>query len=119
MDSVAERLIVLQDLRELRAELEDEGEVAALQELGFDLKDLDGARGELDEAIATLRSSLDAALLRRYETISRKYRRPLAPVRRGTCYGCFTRIPTGRFEEERRPDDLGTCPNCGRLVYEI
>lgn len=50
-----------------------------------------------------------------------KYDRPLVPVRKGVCYGCFVRFPTAKLS------DLGgqegeaplTCESCGRLLYEI
>ncbi|MFN2431788.1 MAG: hypothetical protein ABR599_03045 [Gemmatimonadota bacterium] len=119
MESPAERLIVLQDLRELRQEMSDEGEVAQLEAMGFEIADRQQAAREMEDAIESLRASLPPSLLRRFERVARKYRRPIAPVRGGTCYGCFTRFPTSRLEPAEAPDGVASCPNCGRLVYEI
>jgi predicted nucleic acid-binding Zn-ribbon protein len=74
---------------------------------------------EIDAAVAGLRREILPSLLRRFERVASKYRRPLAPVRGGTCYGCFTRFPTGRPESAAGPDGIPACPNCGRLVYWI
>lgn len=69
----------------------------------------------------SLKEEIDPQLLRRYERIAEKYDRPLVPVRRGVCYGCFVQFPTAKLS------DLGgeegeaplTCESCGRLLYEI
>jgi predicted nucleic acid-binding Zn-ribbon protein len=118
VETQAERLIVLQDLVELRQEMSDAQEVAQMAEMGFVLRDRDAVLSEIDAAIAALRSEIPPSLLKRFERVAAKYRRPLAPVRNGTCYGCFTRFPTGKLDVEV-PDGVPACPNCGRLVYAI
>lgn len=107
---------MLQDLLELRRELEEDSGLERLEEMGFALGSREAVLAEVDSGIEAMRAEIPPPLLRRFENVARKYRRPVAPLRKGTCYGCFTRLPTAR------PDDVGpvrTCPNCGRLVYEI
>jgi predicted nucleic acid-binding Zn-ribbon protein len=118
VESQAEKLIVLQDLLELRRETSDDEQQAKLEEMGFPIADRAAVLRDLDAAIAGLRRELAPGLLRRFERVSAKYRRPLAPVRNGTCYGCFVRIPTGRMNAPG-PDGIQACPNCGRLIYPI
>jgi predicted nucleic acid-binding Zn-ribbon protein len=111
-----ERLVVLQDLLELQRELEEEGGLERLEEMGFALGSREAVLAEVESGIEAVRAEIPPAVLRRFESVARKYRRPVAPLRNGTCYGCFTRLPTARG------DDAGpvrSCPNCGRLVYEI
>jgi predicted nucleic acid-binding Zn-ribbon protein len=118
MESQAERLIVLQDLLDLRRELSDADETAQLQAMGFAIADRTAAVSDIDATLEELRAEIAPPLLRRFERISAKYRRPLAPVRNGTCYGCFVKIPTGRMDPPG-PDGLPTCPHCGRILYSI
>ena len=119
MDAQTERLVILQDLQELRQEMRDPDEVARMEELGFAFGDRDHALEEIDAAIEVLRKEIRPGLLRRFERVAAKYRRPLALLRNGTCYGCFTRFPTSQSEPRAGPDGLPSCPNCGRLMYRM
>jgi predicted nucleic acid-binding Zn-ribbon protein len=118
MESQSERLIVLQDLLELRREMDDTDEVAKIAAMGFPIRDRDAVLTDIDAALEAVREGMAPALLRRFERIAAKYRRPVAPVRNGTCYGCFTKIPTGKMDAPG-PDGILACPNCGRLMYPI
>jgi predicted nucleic acid-binding Zn-ribbon protein len=111
-----ERLVALQDLLELRRELEEDSGLERMEEMGFALGSREAVLAEVDSGIRAVRAEIPPALLRRFESVARKYRRPVAPLRKGTCYGCFTRLPTARQDDGAA---LRTCPNCGRLVYEI
>jgi hypothetical protein len=118
MNNQADRLIVLQDLLELRREMDDADEIGKLEAMGFPIPDRDAVLADIDSALADVREAMAPALLRRFERVAAKYRRPVAPVRNGTCYGCFTRIPTGK-PDSSGPDGIVVCPNCGRLTYPI
>ena len=78
MDSKLERtvdlLIALQDLLQLKRDLEDN----SYGELGFETGDVTA----IDEEIESLKSEIEPGIMRRYDTIRRKYDRPLVPVRR-------------------------------------
>lgn len=118
MESQAERLIVLQDLLELRREMENAEDLAKLEAMGFAMREPSRVLAEIDAGVESLRAEIAPSILRRFERVSAKYRRPLAAVRNGTCYGCFTRIPTGQMDAPG-PDGILACPNCGRLIYAI
>lgn len=104
-----ELLIALQDLMQLKRDLQDN----TYEAIGFET----GGESAIDAEIDSLREAIDKPLLRRFDRIATKYDRPLVPVRNGVCYGCFVRYPTGKLM------DLGgtptTCESCGRLLYRI
>lgn len=110
LNQTTERLIALQDLLQLERDIEE----TSYEELGFEKPEADS----IAEEIESLKEEISPAVLRRYERIAEKYDRPLVPVRRGVCYGCFVRFPTARMSElsEETPT---TCESCGRLLYEI
>ncbi|MBW3660079.1 MAG: hypothetical protein KY397_00395 [Gemmatimonadetes bacterium] len=110
LNETTERLIALQDLLQLKSDIEE----TSYEELGFEKPDVEAIETEIE----SLREEISPAVLRRYERIAGKYSRPLVPVRRGVCYGCFVRFPTARISElsEETPT---TCESCGRLLYQI
>lgn len=110
LNETTERLIALQDLLQLKRDVEDTSYV----EMGFEKPELES----VDAEIESLREGIDDSTLRRYEKIAGKYDRPLVPVRNGVCYGCFVKFPTARMSElsEETPT---TCESCGRLLYRI
>jgi predicted nucleic acid-binding Zn-ribbon protein len=109
LNATIERLIALQDLLQLKRDLEDH----SYEELGFET----AGAGAIDAEIESLRNEIDPALLRRYDTIASKYERPLVPARKGICYGCFVRFPTAKLSQAS--DEPQTCENCGRLLYSV
>lgn len=106
------RLIALQDLLQLRRDFED----SSYEELGFPVAGSE-AVSALDTEISSLKKEIEPGVLRRFETIARKYDRPLVPARKGTCFGCFVRFPTATATQ--KSEELATCENCGRLLYEV
>jgi predicted nucleic acid-binding Zn-ribbon protein len=111
LDSTIERLIALQDLLQLKRDLEDR----TYEELGFETGDVSA----IDKEIESLEREIDPTIMRRYQTIRRKYDRPLVPVRRGVCYGCFVKFPTARLSEMEDRDAPILCESCGRMLYTI
>ena len=105
-------LLMLQELDALLRDLADrtwrENELA----LGFAL----GSGSKLRSERTRLAASLSPELLLRYEQVSRRYPRPVAPVRRGACMGCYTMRPTITATEAGR---LETCERCGRILYRL
>ncbi len=110
LNQITERLIALQDLLQLERDIEE----TSYEELGFEKPEAES----IAEEIESLKEEISSAVLRKYERIAEKYDRPLVPVRKGVCYGCFVRFPTARMSElsEETPT---TCESCGRLLYEI
>ena len=111
LDTTIERLIALQDLLQLKRDLEDR----SYEELGFQTGDVSA----IDAEIASLESEIDPVIMGRYRTIRRKYDRPLVPVRKGVCYGCFVKFPTARESEMDEQGAPILCESCGRMLYLI
>ena len=109
MNATIERLIALQDLLQLKHDLEDR----SYEKLGFET---DGVEA-IDTEIESLRGEIEPTLLRRYDMIASKYDRPLVPARQGICYGCFVRFPTAQLSQTS--DEPQICENCGRLLYAV
>jgi predicted nucleic acid-binding Zn-ribbon protein len=104
-----ELLIALQDLLQLKRDLQDQ----SYERIGFET----GGEAAIDTEIESLRAEIDRAVLRRFDRIATKYDRPLVPVRNGVCYGCFVQYPTAKIAD--LGDALTTCESCGRLLYRI
>jgi hypothetical protein len=111
LETTIDLLIALQDLLQLKRDLEDN----SYGELGFETGDVSA----IDEEIESLKAEIDPTIMRRYESIRRKYDRPLVPVRRGVCYGCFVKFPTARMAEMSEGDSAIICESCGRMLYLI
>ena len=110
-DRAIDRLIALQDLLQLKRDLMDR----SYGEIGFEEVDPTA----VDEEIESLKVEIDPGIMRRFDTIRRKYDRPLVPMRRGVCYGCFVKFPTGRMAELVEDDAPILCESCGRMLYQI
>ena len=41
----------------------------------------------------------------------------MVPVIHGTCYGCFTAVPTATAGERDPNASITTCQHCGRFLY--
>ncbi|HJR53590.1 MAG TPA: C4-type zinc ribbon domain-containing protein [Gemmatimonadota bacterium] len=111
LDRAIDRLIALQDLLQLKRDLSDH----SYGEIGFEAVDASA----VDDEIESLKAEIEPAIMRRFETIRRKYDRPLVPMRRGVCYGCFVKFPTGRMAELAEQDATILCESCGRMLYQI
>ncbi len=106
-----ELLITLHDLDLMIAEIEEAGEQEA--ELGFIAPDM----AELWANRVEVSAEIDRATLRHYEKLMERYGRPVVPVTRGICHGCFTALPTGPAAAHTRNESLINCENCGRYLY--
>jgi predicted nucleic acid-binding Zn-ribbon protein len=111
LETTIELLIALQDLLQLKRDIQDH----SYTELGFKT----GDASAIDEEIESLKNEIDSEIMRRYETIRRKYDRPLVPVRRGVCYGCFVKFPMARLAEMTEKGAPILCESCGRMLYQI
>ena len=111
LETAIERLIALQDLLQLKRDLSDK----SYEDLGFET----GDASAIDEEIESLKSEIDPDIMRRYDSIRRKYDRPLVPVRRGVCYGCFVKFPIARLAEMSETGAPILCESCGRMLYQI
>ena len=118
MHTQLEMLLEIQDLKTQRRELEEAQSSREVEQEVFNIK-VEDAIQQLDEKIAEMEESLEPRLRVRYQRLASRNSRPIVPVIRGTCYGCFVSIPTALVSDADRNEDLRSCDNCGRFLYLI
>lgn len=84
-------------------------------------KERQGLLGELEHTrsqIDQLKGQLTPECMRHYELIRSSSLLPVvAPVRNGTCYGCYMNIPPQLFNRVQANRDVIVCPSCHRILY--
>jgi predicted nucleic acid-binding Zn-ribbon protein len=64
-----------------------------------------------------LLARIDKDHLMAYERIRKAKRgRAIVPVKRGSCGGCFAKVPPQRILEIRQNDKIHHCEHCGRII---
>ncbi len=109
MNKQLELLITLHDLDLMISEIAEMGQDVV--ELGFSTPNIE----ELQEQRVVLAAEFDQAVLGRYEALRKRYGRPVVPVTRGVCHGCFTTLPTSLTNASNSM--IAQCENCGRFLY--
>jgi len=106
-----ELLIMLHDVDHLLREVHKEE-----KGLGFEIKE---SSEELEKARKNIAQKLDRKVLARYQVLLDRYGRAVAPVAKGTCYGCYMALPTALDSGKDKNEQITACPNCGRYLYWI
>jgi len=112
-----ELLLQIQDLKSQRRELADV-ENSQLEKLEFNI-DVEQAIANLDSKIEEVKGGLEPRIRNRLERIIGHQQRAVVPLINGTCYGCFTMVPTANLLSLSNRDQLHTCENCGRFLYSV
>ena len=107
--SQLELLVLYQDVQLMLHDAEEQKKMG-FQVEGFD--NLTTALGELGETIQT-------RYLRTYERLKTRYTRPIAPVSKDVCLGCFATQPTSYKARAWDDKHIFTCEHCGRILYWI
>ena len=87
-----------------------------------ELSNLSGDHNEELKKLITLRkkliSGVDSTLETEYERIRTFHREAVVPLRRNSCSGCFSAIPSQKIMEMKyNRDKIYTCEACGRILY--
>ena len=84
------------------------------------------AKKEQKQLIAITRKTkkiikeIDEKIFKNFKQISsQKGGIALAPVENYICYGCFMSIPPQICVELKKGDNIGICPHCHRMIYNI
>lgn len=101
-------LKVLFDLDNLLADMEE----PSYKEIGFAIDEKEQA--SLINARYDLLKKLPPDIAGSYEMLKKRYKRAIAPVEKGFCFGCFQKLPTQLLT---RQEEIVSCPNCGRILY--
>jgi predicted nucleic acid-binding Zn-ribbon protein len=96
--------------------------VAVLKEKEAELEALSGDQNEELRSYIALRlrliAELDDNLEAEYERIRTFHREAAVPLRRSSCSGCYSAIPSQRVMEMKyNRDKLYTCESCGRILF--
>jgi uncharacterized protein len=67
--------------------------------------------------VADARRPLDEPSLRLYDRIAARGQPVCVPIRGGKCGGCHLKASSDVESQSRKGDKLGTCDQCGRIVY--
>jgi len=79
---------------------------------------LESKRQEVSSRRDQFASSIDADLLKRYETLKRsKQGRAISRVEQSSCQWCRVILTPSELQRARASQDLQTCGNCGRILY--
>lgn len=113
-----ELLLQIQDLKAQRRELLAPERSREVEEQEFNI-DVDEAVATLEERIDELKQDLPPAMRSRLERFEKGAGRAVVPVLNGTCYGCFTAIPTAAMSNLSRNDAVNYCEACGRFLYVV
>lgn len=101
-------LKVLFDLDNLLADMEE----PSYKQIGFAIDEKEQA--SLMKARNNLLKKLPQEIADSYELLKKRYKRAIAPVDSGFCFGCFQKLPTQLLT---RSEEIVNCPNCGRILY--
>jgi predicted nucleic acid-binding Zn-ribbon protein len=123
-ESVRTSAVRIENLKTTLAQQEaDLGEAKeALTEKERELEHLSGESNEELRSYIDLRKrivpQIDNALETEYERIRTFHREAVVPLRRNSCSGCFSAVPSQRIMEMKyNRDRLYTCEGCGRILY--
>lgn len=79
---------------------------------------LENKRQETQARRDQFASSIDADLLKRYETLKRsKQGRAVSKVEQSSCQWCRVLLTPGELQRARASRELQLCSNCGRILY--
>ena len=117
MHAQLEILLQIQDLKAQRRDLADAGTALTMEQEEFNI-DIESALAQLDEKIEEMKTGLEPRIRTRLEKITRSGR-PVVPLINGTCYGCFTTVPTASLRTLTNNDQVHACENCGRFLYSV
>ncbi len=113
-----ETLLEIQDLKSQKTELQDTETERQVQEEVFNIS-IDDALDALDRKVVEMEESLPAPIRSRYNRLAKRYPRVVAPVIRGTCYGCFVSVATAVSSDAGRNEEIEYCESCGRFLYLV
>lgn len=108
--SQLELLVLYQDMQLMINEAEEEKSSA-----GFNIDGIKNLESALDE----IADSIDKQHLRLYNTLKTKFYRPIVPVRKDICFGCFAQLPTSYRAKIRNTRNIFTCEQCGRILFAV
>jgi len=108
--SQLELMVVYQDIELMINEAEEEQTSA-----GFNVEGMTN----LEKALDDLSETITQQNLRMYYRLKKKFNRPIVPVRKDICLGCFAKQPNSYRAKAVSDQTIMTCEQCGRILFLI
>lgn len=80
-------------------------------------EEIQALKRELEAKRPALFETIDPVVMKKYDTVRKRFQDPVAAIQRGVCQGCHMNIPAQLFNEMRKSAALRHCPNCQRLIF--
>lgn len=93
--------------------------VTRMTELRSKLAEAESQVKQLEGQRSGVASSVDATLLRRYDTVRKKKLPALVGVVAGTCQGCNMNVPPQLYNQLRTSLGTDVCPSCNRIIFAV
>ncbi|MCK5145717.1 hypothetical protein KAR48_03115 [bacterium] len=107
--SQLELLVLYQDIQLMLYDAEEQ------KKMGFQVEGVE----DLKIALSEMEETIQTRYIRTYERLKTRYTRPIAPVSKDVCLGCFATQPTSYKARAWSDKQIFTCENCGRILYWI
>lgn len=91
--------------------------IGQITELRGKMDSTSGQMKELDGKRSQAASTVDATLLRRYDTVRKKKLPAIVSVIAGTCQGCNMNIPPQMYNQLVVSRGTDVCPSCNRIIH--
>jgi predicted nucleic acid-binding Zn-ribbon protein len=118
MHAQLEILLQVQDLKAQRRDLAEGMSERQVQQEAFALE-ADRAIVQLEEKIGELLDELEPKIRKRYDRLEVGVQRPVVPVIKGMCYGCFVSVSISVASDPQERAKLRNCDHCGRFLYFV
>ncbi|MBI5299401.1 MAG: hypothetical protein HY877_03795 [Deltaproteobacteria bacterium] len=110
---------ISQEITQLKSEIADKE--GGFRQIETELKNrqqvMMAEKEEKEKRRPVLLKELPAEIVKKYDTVRKRFGDAVAAVKKGVCYGCNMNIPPQFYNEMLKMKDLRSCPNCHRLIY--
>ncbi|MDH7516289.1 MAG: C4-type zinc ribbon domain-containing protein [Bacteroidota bacterium] len=115
---IEEAEVIREKKKEYEAQLEEL--VKVLDEKNEELKAILALTAEEEDSLMRLRDEVWGKIPRTEQELYTRIRnakvRAVAPIRRGSCSGCYNVVPPQKILEIKRNNQLYVCEHCGRIL---
>ena len=115
MNTVLEKLVMLQDLENMIVEVKSKDAKKVQKKLGLTIE----GEEKLHDAKETLEQSIPPAVLTKYRKLIDRFGRAVAPVVDNSCMSCYVMVPKKLTVKTVGNRELRTCERCGMFLYWV
>ena len=115
MNTVLQKLVMLQDLDYMIVEVKSKDAKKVQKKLGLTIK----GEEKLHDAREALEQSIPPAVLTKYNKLMERFGRAVAPVVDNSCMSCYVMVPKRLTVKTVGNRELRTCERCGMFLYWV